>query len=190
MVKNSVEKILSAFNFNFPRIIRHTLQASLIETRIGHMIALADNNSLFLLEFLDRANLKQEIEALCKSLSSTIAPGDNSVVKSINYELRNYFLGERDNFKTKITLIGTELQQTIWKELDRIPYGKTKTYGDIAKEIKKPRASRAVGRTNSCNKLAIIIPCHRVIHANGKLGGYAGGVKRKEWLLQHEKQFT
>ena len=81
---------------------------------------------------------------------------------------------------------GTEFQKSVWHELEKIPFGKTKTYGEIAKEIGNPKAGRAVGSACNKNPLPIIVPCHRVIGANGKLTGFAGGTETKEWLLGHE----
>jgi methylated-DNA-[protein]-cysteine S-methyltransferase len=104
-------------------------------------------------------------------------------------QLDEYFKGTRKEFELKLLLDGTEFQKQIWGKLIEIPYGKTTSYGVLAESISNPKAVRAVGGANHNNKIAIIIPCHRVIGKNGKLTGYAGGLWRKEWLLNHEKQF-
>ena len=98
-----------------------------------------------------------------------------------------YFAGKRQNFSLPLELEGTEFQKKVWQALQKIPYGQTKTYGQIAKEIGKKKAVRAVGNANHNNPIAIIIPCHRVIGANGKLTGYHGGLEKKEFLLTLEK---
>ncbi|ERT59497.1 methylated-DNA--[protein]-cysteine S-methyltransferase [Peptoniphilus sp. BV3C26] len=103
-------------------------------------------------------------------------------------ELEEYFKGKRKKFTVKFKAHGTEFQEKCWKELLKIPYGQTKTYGQIAEEIKNPKAARAVGNANNKNPLWIIIPCHRVLGKNGSLTGYAGGLKIKEKLLKLEKE--
>lgn len=104
-------------------------------------------------------------------------------------QLNEYFEGTRKEFKLKLFLEGTEFQKEVWKKLIDIPYGKTTSYGVIAKIISNPKAVRAIGGANHNNKIPIIIPCHRVIAKNGKLTGYTGGLWRKEWLLKHENQY-
>ncbi len=103
-------------------------------------------------------------------------------------QLDEYFAGKRNHFDLPIAMQGTDFQQHVWQSLCDIPFGKTTSYGAIAKTIHKPKASRAIGMANNKNKLPIIVPCHRVIGATGKLVGYAGGLDRKAWLLNHEQQ--
>lgn len=104
-------------------------------------------------------------------------------------QLNEYFEGIRKEFKLKLFLDGTLFQKQVWKKLIDIPYGETVSYGSLAQSMANPKAVRAVGGANHNNKISIIIPCHRVIAKNGKLTGYAGGLWRKEWLLEHEKQY-
>lgn len=108
--------------------------------------------------------------------------------KYIFKEMNEYFTGRLKEFEVPVILRGTEFQKKVWQEVMKIPYGESKTYGDIANIIDSPNAARAVGNANHQNNLPIIIPCHRVIGANGKLTGYAGGLERKKWLLNHEKK--
>lgn len=105
-------------------------------------------------------------------------------------QLDEYFKGKRKEFSLKLKLEGTDFQKLVWNELQKIPYGKTVSYQDIATAIGKKRAVRAVGSANGKNKIAIVIPCHRVISSDGNIGGYGGGVWRKEWLIKHEKSFN
>ncbi len=114
----------------------------------------------------------------------------NEILLECKKQLHEYFSGRRRKFELPLKLTGTEFQKSVWKALQKIPYGKTVSYLDIAKTIENPKAVRAVGMANSKNKIPIIIPCHRVIGENGKLTGYAGGIWRKQWLLEHEDKYS
>ncbi len=103
-------------------------------------------------------------------------------------QFRAYFAGELTQFDLPMNQNGTPFQQQVWCELLRIPHGQTLTYKDVAERLRKPNAARAVGSANGRNKLGIVVPCHRVIAAGGALGGYDGGLWRKEWLLKHEQE--
>ncbi len=108
-------------------------------------------------------------------------------IKEVLYQLDEYFNGIRKEFGLKMSPEGTEFQKRVWKELNEIPFGKTNSYLDISLKLGDENATRAVGNANGKNPIAIICPCHRVIGSSGKLTGYAGGLWRKEWLLNHEK---
>lgn len=111
------------------------------------------------------------------------------VLKQCIKELHEYFNGVRKDFSVKVHLEGTDFQKKAWEELMKIPYGETISYKEQAQRIGSPKAFRAVGLANSKNPVGIIVPCHRVIGSNGKLTGYAGGLWRKKWLIEHEKKF-
>lgn len=111
---------------------------------------------------------------------------DPALLKPARVQLQAYFAGELRVFDLPLAARGTEFQHCVWNELERIPYGVTFSYGEIASRIGKPKAPRAVGLANGSNPISIIVPCHRVIGANGTLTGYGGGIERKRWLLQHE----
>lgn len=164
------------------------LKAAWLDTKLGPMIAIADDQGLYLLEFIDRRGLEREVERLRKKLKIAIIPGETQVIKSIESEITHYFDEKNYVFKTPIHLIGSPFQKRVWEELRKIPPGETRSYLDIAKSLKKPTSFRAVAQANGANQLAIIVPCHRVINTNGELGGYGGGIARKQWLLQHEKK--
>lgn len=166
---------------------KDVLNVSCLDTCLGQMIAIADQKALYLLQFVDRRGLEREIEQLGQKTKSVIIPGRTAIIDLIENELSAYFNGMLQQFKTPITFIGTEFQILVWKELQKIPYGQTYSYAHLAQKIGKPSAFRAVAQANGANQLSIIIPCHRVINANGKLGGYAGGLHRKTWLIKHEK---
>lgn len=108
------------------------------------------------------------------------------VLAETEKQLREYFAGKRREFELPLDAKGTDFQMRVWQELSRIPYGKTCSYSDIASKIKNDKAVRAVGTANGRNPLSIVVPCHRVIQANGTLGGYAGGLLVKTKLLQIE----
>ena len=111
---------------------------------------------------------------------------DEAVLKKPREQLQDYFEGKRIEFNLDIEGTGTAFQKKVWKALCGIPYGETISYGELARRIGQPAASRAVGAANGMNPIGIIVPCHRVIAASGALTGYAGGVSRKQWLLAHE----
>ncbi|MCA1058983.1 trifunctional transcriptional activator/DNA repair protein Ada/methylated-DNA--[protein]-cysteine S-methyltransferase [Rossellomorea aquimaris] len=166
------------------------LKAAWIDTKLGPMIAISDDKSLYLLEFVDRRGLEREVERLREKTKAAIIPGSSEPLRSIEKELTDYFNGNLSEFHTAFTMLGSPFQQSVWYELKKIPLGETRSYTDMAESIDHPSAVRAVARANGCNQLAIIIPCHRVIRANGDLAGYAGGVTRKNWLIEHEKRMA
>jgi AraC family transcriptional regulator, regulatory protein of adaptative response / methylated-DNA-[protein]-cysteine methyltransferase len=158
-----------------------------IPTPLGPMIAAADDAALCLLEFADRRSLPLQLSRLRQRLDCGFAAGAHPLLARTHSELEEYFAGTRRHFTLKIDVPGTEFQQAVWRQLQQIPYGETSTYESVARAIGNPRAVRAVGRANGDNRLAILLPCHRVVRSDGTLSGYAGGVRRKEWLLAHER---
>jgi methylated-DNA-[protein]-cysteine S-methyltransferase len=103
-------------------------------------------------------------------------------------QMDEYFNGRRKKFNLPLLLNGTDFQKAVWRQLEKIPFGRTASYGDVARAIDRPKAFRAVGNANNKNPIPLIIPCHRVIGSDGKLVGFGGGIWRKEWLLDHEKK--
>lgn len=169
-------------------IKKTSLRSKQILTPLGSMLAIADNQSLYLLAFEDRENLATDISLLEKKLGAIATAGITKPLLLLEKEISQYFAGTLSNFNTPLAAHGTSFQKRVWQELQKIPYGSTASYTDIAKALGKPTAYRAVARANSANQLALIIPCHRVISADGSLSGYNGGMARKECLLVHEKQ--
>lgn len=163
------------------------LQMETIETPLGPMVAVADDAALRLLEFADRRALQRELGALAGGGDRVLTPGRNAILASIAGELRRYFAGGLRRFETPLALEGSPFELAVWRELLTIPPGTTRSYADMARALGRPGASRAVGRANGANRLAIIVPCHRVVRADGTLCGYGGGVWRKRWLLEHER---
>lgn len=187
-------KSLSDFKHAFSGIPNSTskktysniLHATLIKTPLGDMLAVADQKHLCLIEFVDWRGLTREIERLRNNTNSVIFAGQTPPLVSIKLELKKYFKGELKRFKTPLLSVGTPFQKQVWAELKKIPYGQTRSYYDIAILCAKPTGFRAVANANGKNQFAVVIPCHRVINHNGKLGGYGGGLERKKWLIEHE----
>ncbi len=115
---------------------------------------------------------------------------ETALLAEASKQLNEYLAGKRKDFDLPLAPEGTEFQQAVWNALRKIPYGETRSYGEVARNIERPKASRAVGMANNRNPIAILIPCHRVIGANGKLVGYAGGLDLKERLLRLEKDYV
>lgn len=113
---------------------------------------------------------------------------ETELILNCKIQLEEYFAGKRKNFDLPLAPKGTDFQKRVWKALTDIPYGETRTYGEIAAAVGNPKAARAVGMANNKNPIGIIVPCHRVVGADGKLVGYAGGMEKKEWLLNLEQE--
>lgn len=163
------------------------LRAALLETPLGPMLAAASDAALCQLEFADRRGLETSYEEMRHRFAMPVVPGDNAVLERLRAELGEYFAGTRREFTVPLTLRGTEFQERVWRELQRIPFAHTASYEDIARKIGAPTAVRAVARANGTNRLYLLVPCHRVIAKDGTLSGYGGGVWRKRHLLELER---
>ena len=146
------------------------------KSKIGNIYIKTDENYVYNINFINLSSINQNIEYK-----------KNIITEKVINQLEEYFNGKRKIFELPVKLIGSEFQKKVWKELEKIPYGQTKTYKDIAIKIGNPNASRAIGNANNKNPIAIVIPCHRVIGCNNKLIGYAGGIYKKIQLLELEK---
>ncbi|MDQ6624883.1 MAG: trifunctional transcriptional activator/DNA repair protein Ada/methylated-DNA--[protein]-cysteine S-methyltransferase [Verrucomicrobiota bacterium] len=169
---------------------RGCLFAERIDTPLGAMLAVADDTGLRLLEFTDRRSLERELTILRRRLGTNVVPGQHTHLDAIRTQLTEYFAGTRAEFDVPIAPIGSDFQLRTWELLRSIPPAETRSYSWMAEQLKIPGARRAVGRANGTNMLCIIIPCHRVIRADGTLCGYGGGLWRKKWLLEHERKFS
>ena len=185
--REGFSKIMGATLFEAQEHSQLILKVSWVDTLLGQMIAISDDESLFLLEFADRHGLEKEIKRLQLKKKATLIPGDTNPIILIKKELDLYFSGKLTRFKTPLHLIGSEFQNKAWQALIQIPYGQTRSYLEQANMIGNKKAFRAIANANGANQLAIIIPCHRIINHNGDLGGYGGGKERKKWLIEHEK---
>lgn len=157
-----------------------------LTTPLGMMVAATSDTGLCLLEFHDRRAFETQVQVLQRRLGARFAPGDHPILKQAESELAEYFEGTRSAFTIPLAMPGSPWETAVWEELLKIPSGSTRSYADLAKALGRPGASRAVGTANGRNRLAIVVPCHRVIRADGSLSGYGGGVWRKQALLDHE----
>jgi len=161
---------------------------SRLTTPLGPMIAAATERGVCLLEFADRRMLETQIRRLRRLIAgAAFTPGRSEHLDLLDRELQRYFAGELQRFTVPTDVPGTEFQRSVWDRLIEIPYGELSTYEAIARGIGRPTAMRAVGRANGDNRLAIMIPCHRVVRSDGSLCGYGGGVWRKQRLLDLER---
>lgn len=163
------------------------LRVTWLESPLGPLVAAASEHKLVLLEFSERRMLETQFDTLRRRFRTGIVPGDNELLARLKRELAEYFAGRRRQFTVPLDYPGTDFQHKVWRALLDIPYGETCSYEDIARAVGTPRAVRAVGTANGCNRIAIVIPCHRVVNKGGKLGGYGGGLWRKQALLALEK---
>jgi len=168
----------------------HCLLAQRLETPLGTMLAVADDAGLRLLEFADRRGLERELAGLRRRLKCAIVPGSNATLEETGRQLARYFAGESLAFELPLAPVGSAFQLRVWAELGKIAPGTTRSYAGMAAKLGIPKAPRAIGRANGSNMLALVIPCHRVIRADGSLCGYAGGLWRKQRLLEHEQKYA
>ena len=163
------------------------LNISKLDTPIGQMVAIADQSGLYLLQFADYPKLQHNIAKLKQKTKADIISGRNDLINLVQQELQQYFEGTLKQFTVPLHYIGSDFQKNVWNKLQNISYGQTCSYEQLAISIQNPSACRAVALANATNQHWIIIPCHRVINKNGNIGGYAGGVDRKKWLIHHEQ---
>ncbi|WP_308600250.1 methylated-DNA--[protein]-cysteine S-methyltransferase [uncultured Dysgonomonas sp.] len=187
---------LSGFNDSFKKVFgvspknskeKQVIDFTRIETDLGTMVACATDKGVCLLEFSDRKGLETELKQLAKYHNANIVQGQNKYFKQLREELDAYFEGRLKEFKVPLDISGTDFQKQVWQALVEIPYGTTSSYLRQAEVLGKPSSVRAVANANGMNKIAIIIPCHRVVGSDGSLTGYAGGLWRKRKLIDLEK---
>ena len=186
---------LSGFNEAFRQLLgvapkaagsEIVLHVTRVLTPLGPMVAGATEEALYFFEFSDRRRLEMQLERLRTRLKCVLVPGENDILRRTCEEIESYFAGELTRFSIPLVAPGTEFQSTVWDELRRIPFGETRSYADVARAIGRPSAVRAVARANGDNRMAIFIPCHRVVGSDGRLTGYGGGLWRKQHLLDLE----
>jgi O-6-methylguanine DNA methyltransferase len=156
---------------------------------VGLLFIVASPRGLRHLAFMDRKSIKRMIALLSGAETGVEWVASLLDLKPVVDSLEGYFTGALDRVDVPLDVTGSELQVAVWNELNRIPYGETRTYGEVARAIGQPRAARAIGTACNQNPVPIVVPCHRVIGANGALTGYVGGVSRKKWLLKLEERF-
>ncbi len=156
------------------------------ESPLGTLVGAATDRGVCLLGFADTGRFEPELADLCRRLGAEAGSGDNIHLARLREEMKEYFAGKRRTFEVPLVAPGTEFQRRVWADLASIRFGRTRTYSDIARRIGRPTAVRAVGAANGANRIGIVVPCHRVVGANGTLTGYGGGLWRKRRLLEPE----
>jgi AraC family transcriptional regulator of adaptative response/methylated-DNA-[protein]-cysteine methyltransferase len=186
---------LSGFRDAFARLFRRPpgqargtecIVVGWVRTPLGPMIAGATGGGICFLEFTERRMLETQVRTLEKRLGLVAVPGEHPHIEGLGRELTEYFAGARRRFEVPLVAPGTPFQEEVWAALRAIPYGKTRSYAEVARGIGRASATRAVARANGTNRIAIVIPCHRVVETGGGLGGYGGGLWRKRRLLALE----
>ncbi len=157
-----------------------------IHTPLGKMLAGATDNGICLFDFEFRKMMPAIRKRISSFLQDDFEAGEHFHFDTLQQQVDEYFRGDRQNFDLPLLMTGTEFQQKVWDALITIPYGSTRSYMQQTKVLGDEKAIRAVARANGENCLAIIVPCHRVVGSDGSLTGYAGGLKAKKWLLEHE----
>lgn len=161
-----------------------------LESTIGTLLACSTSTGVCLLEFTDRKMLETELKALSRAFNAVIIQGDTPHLNQLESELNEYFSGTRTTFAVPLDVSGTAFQQKVWEALQRVPYGETRSYKQQAEYIDHPKSVRAVANANGMNRIAILIPCHRIIGSDGELTGYGGGLWWKQYLLELEKRVS
>jgi AraC family transcriptional regulator of adaptative response/methylated-DNA-[protein]-cysteine methyltransferase len=168
----------------------HCLIARWIDSPLGPILALADDDGLHVFDWVDRRGLEREILRLRQRTKFAIVPGDHRLLDQAEREIGEYFSGMRKSFTLPLAQRGTDFQRHVWDVLLAIPPGETRSYAQVAARIGKPGSVRAVARAVGDNYRGVVIPCHRVIGSDGSLTGYGGGLARKQWLLDHERSLS
>jgi O-6-methylguanine DNA methyltransferase len=158
-----------------------------IDSPLGQLVTVAGPDGVCLLEFAEPDRLEGQMAAVRRWFRSEVVPGNGHHLDQLRKELEAYFAGALRRFTVPVVVPGTPFQERVWSELRRIPYGETRSYEDVARAVGAVSASRAVGRANGSNRIAIVVPCHRVVNKSGALGGYGGQLWRKEALLRLER---
>jgi AraC family transcriptional regulator of adaptative response/methylated-DNA-[protein]-cysteine methyltransferase len=162
---------------------------SRLDTVLGGMVACAVDDGICMLAF-ENGSTSEEISFLKKHFGMEACEGENEHILLLKGQLKEYFEGTRKEFLLRLCQPGTGFQKKVWNELLKIGYGQTRTYLEQSISVGNPLAIRAVAKANGANRIAIIIPCHRIIGSGGRLTGYAGGIERKRWLLDHESRHS
>lgn len=161
-----------------------------IESPVGPLLAGATERGVALLEFTDRRALENQLATLERRLGRPLVPGESPLLDQLRAELGEYFAGNRRRFELPLDLAGSPFEMEVWRGLLEIPYGETRSYEEMATRVGRPGAQRAVGTANGHNRIAIVVPCHRVVNKDGRLGGYGGGLWRKHYLLDLEQRHS
>ena len=165
---------------------RPVINVTEMDSIVGRLLLGVHGDAVCFLEFLAEERRGEQLARLSQTFDADITPGENAVMAAVRQQLTEYFAGTRRQFDLQLGWMGTQFQTRVWQALTEIPYGRTCSYGDIARRIGQPQAMRAVGAANGRNHIPIIIPCHRVVNSDGSLGGFSSGLWRKQKLLELE----
>ncbi|SSY70464.1 methylated-DNA--[protein]-cysteine S-methyltransferase [Alysiella crassa] len=185
--ETKIAQYFNELNFRQPETMP-PLHAQIVPTPLGEMLAICSATGLCLLEFVGQARLDSEIRQIAQAKRAAIFFQPHDLLKEVAEQVQSYFSGSLKQFSVPIDFVGTDFQQRVWRILQTIPYGETISYAEQAAKLGNPKAVRAVAAANGRNKISIIVPCHRVIGSNGTLTGYAGGLSRKQFLLDLESR--
>jgi O-6-methylguanine DNA methyltransferase len=163
---------------------------AMLRTTLGPMLAGATDDGICLLEFTDRPMLPTQLAVVERRLGQPLVAGRHPLIERLQMQLDEYFAGRRLDFDLLLIAPGSPFQQRTWAALRTIPVGRTLSYEELARDAGRPGAQRAAGTANGANRIAVLIPCHRVIRKSGEVGGYGGGSWRKAWLLDHERRLA
>lgn len=166
---------------------RECIWLAWLRSPLGPLVAGATAEGICLLEFTDRRMLETQFAAVRRLFAAPMVPGANEHLETLRSELASYFAGALQGFSVPLVHPGTPFQRRVWEQLLAVPYGETRSYEELAAALGQPKAVRAVGRANGLNRISLLIPCHRVIRKDGALGGYGGGLRRKQYLLDLER---
>ncbi len=191
-MQSTSTELQAAFDQTFGKFspsnpLQACVAVQLLETPLGTLLVGAVSDGVCLLEYLDRDKLAQRSAQLRQQFGYPVLSVPHFHLDRLKDELAQYFAGTLTQFTVPVWLHGTPFQKRVWTELQRISYGHTIAYEDLAHRMGQPTAIRAVARANSMNRVYLLVPCHRVIGKNGQLTGYAGGLWRKRWLLELEQ---
>jgi O-6-methylguanine DNA methyltransferase len=167
-----------------------TVVVTMLQTPLGRMLAGATDDGICLLEFTDRPMLPTQLDVLARRLRRPLVPGRHPLLDRLEEELDDYFAGRRESFDLPLVAPGTPFQERVWATLQEIPTGGTLSYEALADVAGRAGAQRAAGTANGANRIALVIPCHRVVRKSGEVGNYGGGSWRKAWLLDHEHRMA
>ena len=163
---------------------------TMLRSPLGNLLAGATDDGICLLEFTDRPMLPTQLDVLARRLQRPIVAGRHAWLERLQEQLDDYFAGRREAFDLPLVAPGTPFQEQVWATLRQIPTGGTLSYEALAKGAGRPGAQRAAGTANGANRIAVVIPCHRVVRKSGEVGNYGGGSWRKAWLLDHERRMA
>lgn len=171
----------------FKHITKTVIATTVLKTKLGELFVAGNKEGILMLCVYDKFHIEAKMEKLKEIFNAEVIPGVCPHFTQLETQLKEYLENKREEFTVPFKLVGTSFQMQVWKELLRIPYGKTISYSQQAENIGKKSSYRAVANANGQNMLMILVPCHRVISKSGKLSGYAGGVEKKEFLYNLEK---